>query len=170
VADLVRSSPLHDIGKVGIPDRILLKPGKLDAREWDIMRTHAELGARTLEEIIVHQENEQTFLEMSMRIAWCHHEKWDGTGYPRNLSGEQIPLEARILAIADVYDALTSRRPYKEPWLHAEAVRWIAEAAGSHFDPRCVRVFVRRNQEVDAVRQRLADTDEDLARLSHRAA
>ena len=170
VADLVRSSPLHDIGKVGIPDRILLKPGKLDAREWDIMRTHAELGARTLEEIIVHQENEQTFLEMSMRIAWCHHEKWDGTGYPRNLSGEQIPLEARILAIADVYDALTSRRPYKEPWLHAEAVRWIAEAAGTHFDPRCVRVFVRRHREFDAVRQRLADTDEDLARLSLRAA
>jgi response regulator RpfG family c-di-GMP phosphodiesterase len=165
IADLVRSAPLHDIGKVGIPDSILLKPGKLDAREWEIMQTHAELGARTLESVIVHQEHAQTFLEMSMRIAWCHHEKWDGSGYPRGLSGEEIPLEARILALADVYDALTSRRPYKEAWTHAEAMKWVAEAAGAHFDPPLVRVFVRQHKEIDAIRERLADTEEDLARL-----
>ena len=170
IRDLERSAPLHDIGKVGIPDRILLKPGKLDEREWAIMKTHAELGARTLEQVIVQQDHEQTFLEMSMRIAWCHHEKWDGSGYPRGLRGEEIPLEARILALADVYDALTSRRPYKEPWTHAEAVKWIAEGAGVHFDPRCVRVFVRRHHEFDAIRQRLSDSDDDLVRLHQRVA
>lgn len=170
IEDITRSAPLHDIGKVGIPDSILLKPGKLDAREWEIMKTHAELGARTLEEVIVHQEHEQSFLEMSMRIAWCHHEKWDGSGYPRGLRGEEIPLEARILALADVYDALTSKRPYKEPWLHAEAMKWIAEGADSHFDPRAVRVFVRSHVEVNAIRELLADTEEDLARLHSRVA
>jgi response regulator RpfG family c-di-GMP phosphodiesterase len=165
IEDLVRSAPLHDIGKVGIPDRILLKPGKLDAREWEIMKTHAELGARTLESVIHCQEHAVSFLEMSMRIAWCHHEKWDGSGYPRGLAGAEIPLEARILALADVYDALTSRRPYKEPWTHAEAMKWVAEAAGAHFDPPLVRVFVRQHREVDAIRERLADTADDLARI-----
>jgi response regulator RpfG family c-di-GMP phosphodiesterase len=166
VRDLVRSAPLHDIGKVGIPDAILLKPGKLTQDEWRVMKTHTELGAETLRSVIA-QNPGQSFLEMSLDIAWCHHEKWDGSGYPRGLSGESIPLSARILALADVYDALTSLRPYKEPWSHADSLAWILTGSGTHFDPRVVQAFARREERAHAIREQLADTPEDLAGLFH---
>jgi putative nucleotidyltransferase with HDIG domain len=157
---------LHDIGKVGIPDAILLKPGKLTPDEWRVMKTHTELGAETLRSVIA-QNPGQSFLEMSLDIAWCHHEKWDGSGYPRGLSGESIPLSARILALADVYDALTSLRPYKQPWSHADSLAWILTGSGTHFDPRVVQAFARREERAHAIREQLADTPEDLAGLFH---
>jgi putative two-component system response regulator len=101
---------------------------------------------------------------MSLDIAWCHHEKWDGKGYPRGLTGEHIPLSARILALADVYDALTSERPYKRAWSHDEALSWILRGSGTHFDPRVVDAFVERAERADQIRSRLADTAEDLIR------
>ena len=161
IQDLVRSAPLHDIGKVGIPDAILLKPGKLTPEEWAIMKRHTEIGAQTLRDVI-RVNHEQSFLQMSLDIAWCHHEKWDGSGYPRGIVGESIPLAARILALADVYDALTTSRPYKLPWTHEEALAWLREGAGTHFDPRIVDTFVAREAQADFIRARLADTPEDL--------
>ena len=164
IGDLVRSAPLHDIGKVGIPDRILLKPGRLDADEWRVMKTHAEIGEETLRNVML-ESHAQSFLEMSMDVAGAHHEKWDGSGYPRGLSGGEIPLSARILALADVYDALTSRRPYKAPWSHEESVSWIHEGAGRHFDPHVVTAFVRRHERANQIRARLADSVEDLEKI-----
>jgi response regulator RpfG family c-di-GMP phosphodiesterase len=161
IDDLVRSAPLHDIGKVGIPDAILLKPAKLSPEEWAIMKRHTEIGARTLREVI-REGSEQEFLRMSLEIAWCHHEKWDGSGYPRGLRGEDIPLCARILALADVYDALTTVRPYKDAWSHARAVEWVRQGAGEHFDPRVAQAFLSRHERADFIRARLADTAEDL--------
>ena len=156
VRDLYRSAPLHDIGKVGIPDRILLKPGKLDPDEWETMKQHTTIGAETLRSVMGERAN--SFLKMSLDIAWCHHEKWDGNGYPRALRGGEIPLSARILALADVYDALTTVRPYKQAWTHDEALEWIKGGAGSHFDPDVVAAFVARAEQADAIRARLADT------------
>ncbi len=161
VRDLYRSAPLHDIGKVGIPDAILLKPGKLTPEEWVVMRTHTTIGAETLRAVMEHNST-QSFLRMSMDIAWCHHEFWDGRGYPRGLSGEDIPLAARILALADVYDALTSVRVYKSAWKHADALASIRAESGTHFDPRCVESFLKREQQADRIRGRLADTREDV--------
>ena len=161
IDDLVRSAPLHDIGKVGIPDSILLKPGKLTPEEWEIMKTHAEIGAITLDSVI--QENgHQGFLAMGRDIAWCHHEQWSGEGYPRGLKGDQIPLSARILALADVYDALTTVRPYKQAWPHEEAIAWISGRAGSHFDPDVVQAFMRRAEEAQEIAERLADTEDSF--------
>jgi putative two-component system response regulator len=129
--DLVfNAAPMHDIGKIGIPDSILLKKGKLNNAEWDIMRQHPFYGA----EII--GEHDSELLQMARSIALAHHEKWDGSGYPDGLKGEEIPLSARIIAIADVFDALTTERPYKQPWSVEDAVRMIDESAGSHFDPQ----------------------------------
>lgn len=164
VADLVRAAPLHDVGKVGVPDAILLKPGRLDDREWAIMQCHTTIGAETLASAIV-GDRPQPFLEMCRDVAWCHHERWDGRGYPRGLAGDAIPLAARIVALADVYDALTSVRPYKEAWSHERALEWVRAGAGAHFDPRLVAVFVARADEVDAIRERLADRPEDVERL-----
>ncbi|MCB9916128.1 MAG: HD domain-containing protein [Planctomycetes bacterium] len=163
VRDLRRSAPLHDIGKVGIPDSILLKPGKLNNQEWEIMRTHPEIGANTLESVILENRN-QGFLLMGRDIAWCHHEKWDGSGYPRGLRAEEIPLSARILALADVYDALTTVRPYKDAWTHQEALAWIRERAGEAFDPRVVDAFVHVSDAANEVRARLADRRDDVLR------
>lgn len=157
--NLVRSSALHDVGKVGIPDAILLKPGRLSAAEWRVMQTHAELGAQTIERVM-REFPDQGFLEMGRDIARSHHEHWDGSGYPRGLRGEEIPLAARILALADVYDALTSLRPYKQPWTHAAALAWIQEQSGKHFDPAVVAVFVRQSERADAIRARLCDPAE----------
>jgi response regulator RpfG family c-di-GMP phosphodiesterase len=154
---LALSAPLHDIGKVGIPDSILLKPGKLTPEEWQVMRTHCEIGADTLRSVMK-GPTDQPFLRMSLDIAWCHHEKWDGSGYPRGLAGEAIPLSARITALADVYDALTSERPYKKPWTHEAAVAWILQGAGAHFDPSVVETFARRADAVREIGVRLADT------------
>jgi len=169
VDDLVRSAPLHDIGKVGIPDAILLKPGKLTPAEWEIMKTHSEIGAHTLDDVIRENKN-PGFLEMGRDIAWCHHEKWDGGGYPRGISGEDIPLSARILAIADIYDALTTERPYKQAWTHEKAIDWLSGLGGNHLDPHVVTTFLKRAEEADKIRARLADTTDDLARKTEEQA
>ena len=138
---LFKSAPLHDIGKVGIPDRILLKPGKLDAEEWEIMKTHARLGAEAIERAESTLGLDVDFLRIAKQIAAGHHEKWDGSGYPGGLSGDAIPLAARLMALADVYDALISRRCYKEPFSHAQAAAIIDEGKGKHFDPAVVEAF-----------------------------
>jgi response regulator RpfG family c-di-GMP phosphodiesterase len=159
IEDLASSSPLHDIGKVGIPDSILLKPGSLTPEEWEIMKTHAEIGGATLDGVICGLQA-PGFLTMGRDIAWCHHEKWDGTGYPRGLRGEAIPLCARIVALADVYDALTTVRPYKAAWPHADAIDWIFSRSGSHFDPEVVAAFAARLEDADRIRSTLADPAE----------
>jgi len=134
--DLIFSAaPLHDVGKIGIPDHILLKPGKLTEEEWHIMRKHPEFGA----EII--GRNDSEILMTAKEIALTHHERWDGTGYPNQLKGEEIPISGRIIMIADVFDALTTRRPYKEAWSVEDAVKQINDSAGSHFDPNLVSIF-----------------------------
>ncbi|QCU89903.1 HD domain-containing phosphohydrolase [Thiomicrorhabdus sediminis] len=134
--DLVlNASPMHDIGKIGIPDSVLLKPGKLDAEEWKIMQSHTTIGARMLE------GDDSDLIKMAREIALTHHEKWDGSGYPNGLAGDSIPLVGRIAAIADVFDALTSERPYKKAWSVEDAVSLIKESSGKHFDPELVEVF-----------------------------
>jgi HD-GYP domain-containing protein (c-di-GMP phosphodiesterase class II) len=138
--DLVRAAPLHDLGKVGIPDAILLKPGKLTPEERTVMETHCELG----DSVLAAAEQKlgfRSFLAVARELVLSHHEKWDGSGYPRRLAGEAIPLSGRIMALADVYDALRSRRPYKEPLPHDECLRAIVELSGKHFDPRVVTAF-----------------------------
>jgi putative two-component system response regulator len=121
-----------------------------------IMKTHADLGRRTIESVL-RETRQQDFLVMGRDIAWCHHEKWDGSGYPRGLSGVQIPLAARILAMADVYDALTSVRPYKQAWPHEQALGWVRERGGSHFDPDVVAAFVKCAGRADVIRHELRD-------------
>jgi len=143
VSAIVRSSPLHDIGKVGIPDAILLKPGRLTPDEFEIMKTHTTIGGDTIRGLL-DQRPHQAFLRMGMEIAYGHHEKFDGSGYPKGWVGEQIPLPARILALADVYDALTSRRVYKAAMSHQEASVIIRDGRGKHFDPDIVDAFLRQ--------------------------
>jgi len=133
---LLQAAPMHDVGKIGIPDAVLLKPCKLDANEWSLMRTHPEMGAKII------GEHSDELLEMARIIALTHHEKWNGTGYPRNISGKEIPMAARIVAVTDVFDALTTERPYKKAWEVDKAVNLIKEEAGSHFDPSIVDVFL----------------------------
>ena len=149
--DLLNAAPMHDVGKIGIPDAVLRKPGPLDAAEWDTMRRHPEIGA----EII--GEHPSGVLQLAREIALAHHEKWDGSGYPRGLAGEAIPLSARIVAIADVFDALTTRRPYKEPWPVQEAMNHIAAQAGKHFDPALVALFAPLLPQLLEVRARWAE-------------
>ena len=141
---ICRSAPLHDIGKVAIPDSILLKPGRLTEEEMELMKKHPEFGSQAIRKA---QESieENEFLNIAAEIAEFHHERWDGKGYPHGLTGTAIPLSARIMAIADVYDACISRRPYKEPIPHDEVVRIIAAGAGSHFDPELVKIFLERH-------------------------
>jgi len=161
VQDLIRSAPLHDIGKVGIPDAILLKPGKLDAEEWAIMQKHADLGADILRQVIG-ETSSPGYLNMALDIAWCHHEKWDGTGYPRGLKGTEIPISARMLSVADCFDALTTVRPYKEAWPMQRALDYLREVSGTQFDPQVVDAFIRRESEAREICTRLADELEDL--------
>jgi cyclic di-GMP phosphodiesterase len=156
VDHLYKSSPLHDIGKVGIPDAILLKPGPLSSEEMAIMRTHPTIGGDTLRKVIEAYRG-HTFLTMGMEIAYYHHERWDGTGYPCGLSGTQIPLAARIVALADAYDTITSRRPYKAAFAHEEAVRRIAVDREAHFDPALVDAFLRCHRDFAEIRGRLTD-------------
>ena len=158
--NLYAASPLHDIGKVGIPDDILLKPGRLTPEEWVIMRTHPRIGGDTLREVD-RQYPGNAFIRTGIDIAECHHERWDGGGYPRGLSGEQIPLVARILALADVYDALTSRRCYKEAFSHERSHDIIVAEIGKHFDPDVVQAFLVREQEFKQVRRFFRDPDEE---------
>lgn len=149
--DLLNAAPMHDVGKIGIPDAVLRKPGPLDADEWATMRRHPEIGA----EII--GEYPSGVLQLAREIALAHHEKWDGSGYPRYLAGEAIPLSARIVAIADVFDALTTRRPYKEPWPVQEAMNHIAAQAGKHFDPALVALFAPLLPQLLEIRARWAE-------------
>ena len=128
-----QAAPMHDIGKIGVPDKILLKPGNLTGKERAIMKHHARIGYEIL------RDSPSQFLQFGATIAWCHHERYDGGGYPRGLAGDEIPLEARIVAIADVFDALlSSKRPYKRPWTLERAVDLILSESGRHFDPDCV--------------------------------
>ena len=152
VDEMYRSTPLHDIGKVGIPDRILLKPGKLTTEEFEIMKRHSTIGGDTLKAADI-EAGRDSFLAMGRDIAYYHHEKWDGSGYPFGLAGEDIPVEARITALADVYDALSSRRPYKEPFSHEKSRGIILEGRGSHFDPDAVDVFVARERQFMEIRE-----------------
>lgn len=151
---LYNASPMHDIGKIGIPDRVLLKPGKLDNEEWEIMKRHSEYGA----EII--GENDSALLKMAREITTCHHEKWDGSGYPEGLKGEEIPLSARIVAVADVFDALTSERPYKKAWPESEAVALLEKEANRHFDPRLVAAFIKILPRVREARAKYFDSSD----------
>ena len=130
-----RGALLHDIGKMGVPDYILHKPGALTDEEWEIMRKHPVYAYEMLSPI--------AYLRPALDIPYCHHEKWDGTGYPRGLQGEQIPVAARIFAIVDVWDALRSERPYRQAWSDEAALAHIKEQAGKHFDPQVVETFVR---------------------------
>ncbi|WP_459933782.1 HD domain-containing phosphohydrolase [Fundidesulfovibrio butyratiphilus] len=142
IETLFATSPLHDVGKVGIPDHILLKPGRLDAEEFEVMKTHTTIGHATLHSASLKKPRAE-YLRMSAEIARSHHEKWDGSGYPDGLRGEAIPLSARIVAVADVYDALISKRVYKPAFSHEQAFSIIVEEGGSHFDPRIVDAFVK---------------------------
>ena len=147
------TSPLHDIGKVGIPDSILLKPGKLTPEEFDVMKSHTIIGANTLQEAVEHHPD-VSYLRMARDIALSHHEKFDGTGYPYRISGEEIPLSARIVAVADVYDALTTSRVYKEAFSHEQSMQIIQESTGSHFDPYLVKAFVQIEPQVLDIKQK----------------
>ncbi|MBK1646396.1 two-component system response regulator [Thiocapsa imhoffii] len=149
-ADLLLSAaPMHDVGKIGIPDAILRKPGRLDAEEMAMMRTHAEIGAR----IIGAQQPGSRLFDLAASIALTHHEKWNGTGYPQGLRGTEIPIEGRIVAIADVFDALTTRRPYKEPWPVERALALFHVERGAHFDPELVSAFLDIMPEILAIRE-----------------
>jgi putative two-component system response regulator len=172
---LLLAAPLHDIGKIGIPDRVLLKPGPLDEKEWEIMRRHCEIG-----ECILHEqsktmvplfdwyaieppamrhslENRDPVLEMAALVALTHHEKWDGSGYPRGLAGEAIPVESRIVAVADVFDALTSDRPYRTARTEDEALAIMDAGSGTHFDPKVYEAFIKALSEIRSIRDRFAD-------------
>ncbi|MBF0179894.1 MAG: response regulator [Magnetococcales bacterium] len=150
---IFQAAPMHDIGKIGIPDLILLKPGHLSDEEWQVMRRHPEIGAGII------GEHASPLLEKARLVALTHHEKWDGTGYPRGLVGENIPVEARIVAIADVFDALTTRRPYKEAWPVEKAVALLRENAGFHFDPGLVPVFLNILPRILEVREQWKERD-----------
>ena len=150
------TSPLHDIGKVGIPDTVLLKAGRLSDREFEIMKMHAMLGAQTLDAALRAFPGVK-FLEMAREIAATHHERWDGSGYPAGLAGADIPLSGRIMAIADVYDALTSKRVYKAAFSHEIAKEMIVKEAGTHFDPDLVDAFLRTEDQFACVRESYAD-------------
>jgi putative two-component system response regulator len=154
---MYKSAPLHDIGKVGIPDAILLKPGALDAAEFEIMKTHTTLGLETIAAAEKLLDAPSTFLSVARQIACSHHEKWDGSGYPHALAGEAIPLPARLMAVADVYDALISRRVYKEPFSHERAVSMIEAGSGSHFDPTVVSAFLIEVETFRSIAQRFQD-------------
>ncbi|MDY7560433.1 MULTISPECIES: HD domain-containing phosphohydrolase [unclassified Pseudomonas] len=142
------ASQMHDIGKIGIPDRILLKPGNFNDDEWEIMKTHSRIGAKILE------QGDAPLICMARSIALTHHEKWDGSGYPQGLSRAAIPLEGRIVAVADVFDALTSNRPYKVAWSIDDAVQHINDGAGVHFDPAVVAIFLEHLDEILKIRDR----------------
>lgn len=164
VEDLVKATPLHDIGKVGIPDAILLKPDKLSPEEFEIMKKHAAIGGRTIEQLIAEGQSHR-ILRMGADIAYAHHEKWDGTGYPYGLKGDQIPIAARVLALADVYDALTTRRCYKPPFSHGRAKELILQGRGTHFDPRVVEAFLEREADFTRIALELSDEPDVVAGL-----
>ena len=146
------AAPMHDIGKIGIPDRILLKRGRLTDQEFELMKQHTRIGYGIL------SGSPSPYLQQGAVIALGHHEKYDGTGYPQGLKGEQIPLIARIASVADVYDALVSSRPYKKAWSQEEAVEYMRRQAGGQFDPLCVQAFLARREEIRHIQHELSDT------------
>ena len=154
---IAKSAPLHDIGKVGIPDSILLKPGKLTPDEWEIMKTHAALGAEALEMAERRSAEPSPYLHFAKQIARHHHEKWDGTGYPDRLSGEAIPLAARLMAVADVFDALISKRVYKPSWSYRDSMDSILAGSHTHFDPVVVEAFEATLDQCVAIAEQFAD-------------
>ena len=154
--NIERASPLHDIGKIGIEDAILLKPGKLTNDEFAIMKTHVTIGYETLGSVEASYHG-NTFLKYGIEISRYHHEKWDGSGYMEGLKGEAIPLSARIMALSDVYDALRSKRVYKEPFSHEKSIGIITEGRGSHFDPNLTDVFLKHDLLFEEVFDRLAN-------------
>jgi putative two-component system response regulator len=143
---ILYAAPMNDLGKIGIPDSILLKPAKLDSREWEIMKLHTVIGATIL------KGSDAEFIRMGEAIALCHHEKWDGTGYPNRLTGIEIPIAARIVAIADVFDALTSKRSWRKPFSTEESLNIIREGSGSHFDPDVVEAFFAVQEEILSIK------------------
>ncbi|MFA6191735.1 MAG: two-component system response regulator [Sulfurimonas sp.] len=160
---LFKSAPLHDIGKVGIPDHILLKPGKFTPEEFEIMKTHTTLGRDAISHAEKQLGMEVDFLKIAKEIAFFHQEKWDGSGYPTGIRGDTIPISARLMAVADVYDALISRRIYKEGMLHEEAVAIIVEGKNKHFDSDIVDAFLELQDEFIAIAARFTDSDEAMA-------
>ncbi|OJX80971.1 HD domain-containing phosphohydrolase [Magnetospirillum sp. 64-120] len=148
---ILRAAPMHDVGKLGIPDGILLKPGRLDEQEFHVMKRHPEIGHAILD------GSASQLIAMGAEIALTHHEKWDGSGYPNGLAGEAIPLTGRVVAVADVFDALTSERPYKLAWTVEKARDFLVEGKGTHFDPACVDAFVAAWDEAMVIKARFAD-------------
>lgn len=159
---LYKSAPLHDIGKVGIPDAILLKPGKLTVEEFEIMKTHTTLGRDAIVAAEKLLDAPSSFLRMAREIATYHQEKWDGSGYPEGLAGDAIPVSARLMAVADVYDALISRRVYKPPFPREKAVAIILEGRGKHFDPDMIDAFIELEAEFHDIAQRFADSEAEV--------
>jgi two-component system, response regulator RpfG len=149
--DIEFTAPMHDLGKIAIPDNILLKPDVLTPYEWQIMKTHPVIGHDIL------ADSPSRYLRMGAQIALCHHERFDGEGYPNQLAGEAIPQAARIVSVADVFDALTSERPYKRPWTLDAALHFVQEKSGSHFDPECAGAFLRRIDEVRGIMRQYCD-------------
>lgn len=149
--ELFYAAPMHDVGKIGIPDHILLKPGKLDEQEWEIMRQHTSIGAQII------GEHSSSLLQLAAQLALCHHEKWDGSGYPKGLKGEEIPLPARIISLVDVFDALSSERPYKKPWPLEQTLDFIQSNSGGHFQPELVEAFLANIEQMLEVQRQFAD-------------
>ena len=148
---LLNASPMHDIGKIGIPDNILLKPGKFEPDEWEVMKTHVDIGVEIL------SGSDSKLMDMAAEIAQNHHEKWDGTGYPCGIAGEDIPLTGRIVAVADVFDALTTERPYKKAWPIDEAIEFLKEQSGKHFEPRLIELFLEILPDILAIREQYSE-------------
>lgn len=167
---LFKSAPLHDIGKVGIPDHILLKPGRFTPEEFELMKTHPALGRDAILAAERQLGMEVSFLHLAKEIAYGHQEKWDGSGYPTGAAGEAIPISARLMAVADVYDALISRRVYKAGMPHAQAVEIMREGRGSHFDPDILDAFLELQEAFQATALRYADSDADMARKAEQMA
>jgi putative two-component system response regulator len=162
---LYKSVPLHDVGKMAIPDHILLKPGRLTAEEFEIMKQHTTYGRDILQRA-EEQLGAVSFLRLARDIAYSHHEKWDGSGYPERLAGEDIPLAGRIMAVVDVYDALIGKRVYKDPMLHREALGIVTAGRGSHFDPAIVDIFVRQENAIREISLAFADCDQERQALA----
>jgi putative two-component system response regulator len=148
------ASPLHDLGKIGIPDSILRKPGKLTEEEHQIMNKHTRIGASIL------KHSQSSVMKMARIVALCHHEKWDGSGFPNGVSGEDIPIEGRIVAICDVYDALISSRHYKKSWTDAEAIDFLRQNSATHFDPTLVELFILNIPMIKAFSSRMEDHED----------
>ena len=157
IGALVKAAPLHDIGKVGIPDNILLKKGPLTEDEWNVMKTHTLIGESVLGAAYVEHDSDSDVIAKAIKLAGGHHEKWDGTGYPRGLSGQAIPLEARIMSVGDMYDALVSDRPYKKAWTHERAVQEIIAKRGTQLDPAIVDIFIAEQDTFREIADRYKD-------------